>query len=250
MNLTVVDIAEAVLSDSRGRVEKRLEVKVGRILRGQGRAFPAQRVVKVAQGLSAGIAEASGDPLGGLIDSNWPDREARILAALVAEGGRAARLSGNYTLARIGHGMDSTPLPSVAERVRTRGLEAASSIDATSREKVRAIIARGVEAADSTDDIVRALRREFAGWGQRANLIARTETAFAWESTAHDVLVANGWHGRVWLTAKDERVDAGGFSGPCVDNEAAGVVPLDQAFPSGAMYPPEHPMCRCTTAPA
>lgn len=44
-----------------------------------------------------------------------------------------------------------------------------------------------------------------------------------------------------WLTVGDSRVSDG-----CRANEAAGWIPLDQAFPSGHMRPLRFPGCRCT----
>ena len=48
-----------------------------------------------------------------------------------------------------------------------------------------------------------------------------------------------------WVTAEDARV-----CDFCDANEAAGPVFLGQAFPSGAIQPPQHPRCRCALVPA
>jgi len=31
----------------------------------------------------------------------------------------------------------------------------------------------------------------------------------------------------------------------CAENESAGWIPIDEAFPSGDQTPPNHPNCRC-----
>ena len=47
-----------------------------------------------------------------------------------------------------------------------------------------------------------------------------------------------------WVTVGDLRVS----KEICQLNEAAGAIPIDQPFPSGHMFQPGHPNCRCTVS--
>ena len=58
-----------------------------------------------------------------------------------------------------------------------------------------------------------------------------------------------GHEGKEWLTAGDERVDAGSASGPCIEAEAQGPIALGRPFNNGRDGPPVHPRCRCTLLP-
>ncbi len=79
----------------------------------------------------------------------------------------------------------------------------------------------------------------------RSQLIARTETANALSEASLDSMADMGIDGKEWVTAGDDQV-----SDECLGNEAQGVIPVGDAFSSGAEAPPEHPDCRCTVAPA
>lgn len=78
---------------------------------------------------------------------------------------------------------------------------------------------------------------------ERKETIARTEARFATEESQKQNAKARGAQFKVWITAGDDRV-----SDECQENEAAGPIPIDDTFPSGADKPPEHPNCRCTLA--
>ena len=74
----------------------------------------------------------------------------------------------------------------------------------------------------------------------RKKVIARTETAFAQgEGRRIEATQTNSTH-KAWMTSSDDRV-----SDICAGNEAAGVIPIDEEFPSGVMQEPAHPRCRC-----
>ena len=79
----------------------------------------------------------------------------------------------------------------------------------------------------------------------RSQMIARTETASALSQASLDTMEDMGIGGKEWITVGD-----GDVSPECLGNEAQGVIPVKQAFSSGAMSPPEHPNCRCALAPA
>ena len=47
-----------------------------------------------------------------------------------------------------------------------------------------------------------------------------------------------------WMNAADQDVCP-----LCRDNEDAGDIPIDALFPSGVLFPPAHPHCRCAVVP-
>lgn len=81
---------------------------------------------------------------------------------------------------------------------------------------------------------------------QRAQTIAETEMAFAYNAAADAVVQQNIKDGyfdsgvqKYWLTAADERVcdECGALDGE--------TVPIDEPFSIGVKLPPAHPRCRC-----
>ena len=78
----------------------------------------------------------------------------------------------------------------------------------------------------------------------RAEMIARTETNTALSQASLDRMHDMGVSGKEWITIGDDRV-----SDDCMMNESDGPIPVDQAFSSGVMSPPQHPNCRCSLAP-
>lgn len=78
---------------------------------------------------------------------------------------------------------------------------------------------------------------------ERKKTIAATEQRFATSEANRIIAESRGQQYKVWITVGDERVSD-------IDqaNEAAGWIPIDEAFPSGDQQPPSHPNCRCTVA--
>lgn len=265
-----VELVEASFEVIRDRLERRLAGRVARVFRAQRQAFPGKSVARAAlDRFAAPLQEApnTDDALAQLVLEFWRDGEEELAQAVALEAARAAGTAGNLTLARIGYAASFTVGVAVRDRIATGSLAAATRIEEESRRRIRVILARGIDAGLPADAVARQIRQEFTDWTRppgargrltpeerrltyRAQRIARTEIAEAWESTQYEVMARNGWQGRQWLTARDERVDGGDPSGPCVQNEAAGVVAIDRPFPSGVYYPPQHPLCRCTVVPA
>lgn len=258
MTTELVTLAEAVVRQrGRATIERGMRSGMTRVWLAQGRAFPAQRVAREALVLrpqdvvEVADPQHSGDPILRLVAGAWPAREEAIAKVISLFGARAATTAMNWTLARIGYPRATSLLPVVSDWLGEHALTRAAGIEGTSMERIRRILADGIEANRDARAIAREIRREFTSWGKaRAEMVARTEVAEAWEESSYQALAANGWSAREWVTSEDDWVDKDGLSGPCIDNAAAGPVPIGQAFPSGAMHPPQHPHCRCTTVPA
>lgn len=78
-------------------------------------------------------------------------------------------------------------------------------------------------------------------------MIARTEIAKAhaegnlvvWKQSGVVGGKRSLWMGEIGSNSAD----------PCEDNASVGVIPIDEAFPSGDDGPPYHPNCRCVVIP-
>lgn len=113
------------------------------------------------------------------------------------------------------------------------------------RAMLRSSVRQTLENGSSAQQLAADLSEQHAFSRERARMIARTELARAdgmgaqigWEESG---LVS----GKEWLTAGDDKV-----SDICRGNGAAGVIGLNQHFPSGDLAPPSHPNCRCVVIP-
>ncbi len=77
----------------------------------------------------------------------------------------------------------------------------------------------------------------------RRETIARTEARYGTSEARRFEAEQRGARWKSWVTNGDDRV-----SDVCASNEAAGVIAIDEDFPSGVAQPPAHPNCRCTVA--
>ncbi|MCG3198575.1 MAG: hypothetical protein GHCLOJNM_03078 [bacterium] len=102
-----------------------------------------------------------------------------------------------------------------------------------------------LESLDLPDaQVERRLDREFQKLlRDRREVIAATEARFATAAAREAEAKARGNRWKASITVGDSRV-----SDICAANEAAGVIGIDEEFPSGHRMPPFHPRCRCTLA--
>lgn len=115
----------------------------------------------------------------------------------------------------------------------------------TTRDFMRADVETAIADGWSNDRLATALAESYGFSKDRAMTIARTETNFAASQGALEGYKASGVvEGKIWLTADDDLV-----SEECQANGDAGVIGLDEDFPSGDDAPPVHPNCRCAIAP-
>ena len=118
------------------------------------------------------------------------------------------------------------------------------SLEATTRDRLDKVLNKAASEGWGYARTERAIRREFKDMAaSRAEMIARTETANAYESARRIVAQSVGANGEVveqrWLVTY-------ACCDICAANEQAGWLPLDAPFPSGADRPPQHPSCRCS----
>lgn len=117
------------------------------------------------------------------------------------------------------------------------------SIDETTRQEIQDLTVQALDNGWSNDELADAIQDSGAFSDARAEMIARTETAFA------DVQGSlEGWKASGLVSGKEWTVGDG-----CCDECQAldgKVVALDEAFPDdGGDGPPLHPNCRCDILP-
>jgi hypothetical protein len=119
-----------------------------------------------------------------------------------------------------------------------------TGLDATTAELISDAVAEGIEeqlGVDGTGRLIRATVDDMAV--SRAAMIASTEMNRAMSTATVEQLNNLGVeYKRIILSP--EACDI------CVDNEAAGPIPIDDDFDSGDAYPPFHPNCRCAVTAA
>lgn len=113
------------------------------------------------------------------------------------------------------------------------------------RLTLRELVAAAIEGGWSNQKLSKEVVSADAFSKKRADMIARTETAKADSQGALIGYIQSGLvAGKVWLTAHDDKV-----SDECVLCEEAGVIGLNEEFPTGEQAPPNHPNCRCAILP-
>lgn len=132
---------------------------------------------------------------------------------------------------------EGPPAKAAVDFAKKRSATLIKELDDVTRTRLRNIISNGIQTKRGVPGLARDIRGAFTNMSRyRSELIAQTETADALGEAFMDRGKALGITGKEWITAGDERVSA-----ECLDNEAAGAIPIDQAFPAGPMHPPQHP---------
>jgi SPP1 gp7 family putative phage head morphogenesis protein len=122
-----------------------------------------------------------------------------------------------------------------------RAAELVTQIDETTRDGIRDLTVRSLEEGWSTQEISDRLDAAWEFGGERSDMIARTEVAFAdIQGNLAGYRESGVVEGREWVIAQDEY---------CEDCESMSgmVVPIGGDFPGGD--PPLHPNCRCDILP-
>jgi hypothetical protein len=128
----------------------------------------------------------------------------------------------------------------IAEYLKDSGFsQLTGEIDKTTVDRLASAVADAYESGADYDGIVQAVKDSFADASTvRAKMIARTELNNAFnESISHFGREA-GATGKSWETEPGACVI-------CIENQLAGVIDIDEDFPSGDDQPTAHPLCGC-----
>lgn len=260
------------------------EKKVGLAFAMQGRAlgrrWPAIRGkfstvegLRIRSQVAAGTGEETSPLREALGEDDWGplwDAAAAVgddaLEAAIAETVTAALAAGaEGLLAELGSvalGISwKLSNPRAVAYMREHGAALVTRIDETTRGDLRSLIERAMAEGRSYDQIAEDIQTQFrhyyepgSAWAfdaprpqghidSRAHLIAVTETGNAyvegnWQ-VGQDLKAAGLAVEKSWLVTGGEICEL------CLGNEAAGWIPMDEAFPSGDEKPLGHPGCRC-----
>lgn len=145
--------------------------------------------------------------------------------------------------------------PEVSTIIRDKNIKLAGQVSQTTIEGIRASLLEGMEAGESIQQLTKRIQEASEFSSVRSEMIARTESAVAFEESGLEAWKASGQVERVkWLLAPN----------PCPSCQAIASqinsVPLGQPFISkgstfnGVTYDyrdiksaPAHPRCRCST---
>lgn len=117
-------------------------------------------------------------------------------------------------------------------------------IDERTREGINALVVQAESEGWSNDRLAKELRESYAFSDERAEMIARTETARA---DMAGNMIAYRESGLV--AAKRWIVAQGDFCDLCEGNAKQGAIDFEEAFGSGDIAAPAHPNCRCDVVP-
>jgi len=135
------------------------------------------------------------------------------------------------------------------------GAKLVTRINDTTKEEMRRLLAEGAREGWGYDTLAKKITSRFDDMAtskpqqhiaSRAHLVAVTELGEAYQA-GQDIMVQTLSRDsglameKAWLTVGDGKVSDG-----CAENQAAGWIPLENAFPSGHMHPLRFPGCRCT----
>lgn len=141
---------------------------------------------------------------------------------------------------------EGPPMEKAISYAQKHGAKLVTQMDTETKRRLAQTVSGAIKNKRGIPGLARDIRGTFDNMSKyRSEMIARTETASALSQASLDRMEAMGVDGKEWVTVGDDRV-----SPECRQNEADGIIPVDQAFSSGAKGPPQHPSCRCALAPA
>jgi hypothetical protein len=138
---------------------------------------------------------------------------------------------------------EGPPISQAVNWAHDYGAKLVTKMDEETKKRLAQVISDGINNKRGVDGITRDLRKEFTDMSRdRAKTISLTETNNALSEGALQRMKDMGVDGKQWIPIRPCQI--------CADNAAAGVIPIDQPFPSGHMRTPAHPNCVCTISPA
>jgi len=167
---------------------------------------------------------------------------------LILKPGLVAALSAALVHAGLAKYGITADLRSIAAEkwLLEHGAELVTGINDFTRQRMAAVLSKGLAAGDSAEALAQRLMSSFDSLSiDRARRIALTETSKAWsyaESQSAELMEQSGYMMvKEWLLGPmHPRFDI------CDHNNQAGAIPLHRNFPSGDPWPPQHPNCGCS----
>lgn len=148
-------------------------------------------------------------------------------------------------------GVRAVTAPKLTDYLRQSGLRRVKGINETTRDKLAATLADGIEAGESTAQLVKRMQQHMPDiQAERAAAIATSEAHTSMQAGSFAQMRFGGITTKTWITAGDE---ATRDSHRAQDGQT---VPIDQPFRNGLMYPGDPSgapgeiiNCRCDMLP-
>lgn len=148
-------------------------------------------------------------------------------------------------------GVRAVTAPKLTDYLRQSGLRRVKGINETTRDKLAATLADGIEAGESTAQLVKRMQQHLPDiQAERAAAIATSEAHTSMQAGSFAQMRFGGITTKTWITAGDE---ATRDSHRAQDGQT---VPIDQPFHNGLMYPGDPSgapgeiiNCRCDMLP-
>lgn len=159
---------------------------------------------------------------------------------------KALELGGIAMIAELGLKINfDLKNPRAEDYLRDYGADLVTGINETTRDLLQTLLNQAADEGWSYKKTMEAILERFDDFSEyRARLIAVTELGNAYEEgnriVAKDLEAAGLAMEKSWSTVGDAKVSDG-----CRENEEAGWIGLDAAFPSGHLRPLRFPGCRC-----
>jgi SPP1 gp7 family putative phage head morphogenesis protein len=183
------------------------------------------------------------DLVSGFFDgSETDDHDLAIL--LYAELQPSLKAGSDEAQLQISFSLDSAAQQKIVDDyLLQNALVHAKGINDTTKSQLTETLRAGIADGEGIPELRARVKSVFTQAStNRATLIARTETAQAFEYANQRAMTESGVVvGKRWLTANDERTE-----NLCRSLEGI-TVPLDQPFPGGVEPGFIHPGCRCTS---
>jgi len=232
------------------KAQRQLAAAVRRLFRAQATELARQieEAIRARFGKAAGVSDEDIDWIVAQLnlegwDSLTPKAQ-EILERIAMDGGAAALEQLGVDSEQAGYiAMVNQINRDAVEWAEDRAAELVTRIADTTRERLRSDVVSAIEQGLSTDELADLLADSYGFSDARAEMIARTEIAFA--DVAGNVIAykASGV-----VSALEWIVSSEGGCPICEANTDA-VVPLGGVFPSGDSQPPAHPNCICDVLP-
>ena len=180
--------------------------------------------------------------------ATFDDKLEAEISGQVAEtyiSGQAEMVTWGKTKGGIPIAYEGPPVKQAITWAEKHGAQLVTQMDEETKTRLAKTISDGIKNKRGIPGLQRDIKSTFADMSKyRSQLIARTETADALSTASLDSMKDMGIEGKEWVWPGTGDCDI------CSQNEAEGVIPVNQAFSSGDMAPPAHPNCECALAPA
>ena len=183
------------------------------------------------------------DPLLATFDKTLESEISGQLAEVYVSG-QAEMITWGKTKGGIPIAYEGPPIKKAIDWAEKNSATLVSNMSIETKKRLAYTIRQGIENKRGIPGLARDIRNTFGDMSKfRSQMIARTETANALSQASIDSMADMGIDGKEWVW-DGEDCDI------CEENENAGVIGVNDTFPSGHQAPPAHPNCICAIAPA